>query len=412
MQLTITPAYSPWVNGPIVRINRDILQVIRAMTPEFRIGDKDWVYLVPLVQSSLNHTVVPLLGSHSPLELFTGLENSTPLSEFYLSDERRLQTVPASAELLNKKRERGENVVNVTVGDYVLRSRVDEKHGNKLQVMWVGPYQVTRADANSFRVKHLVTGDEQDVHASRLKFYSDDSLDVTDERLEHVSSQGIVLAVGKLKDHKWNNDINDFEILIGWKGLQPIEDSFEPMSDLAKEIRVLVGNYVTSTDDQRLHERWQELQRGHSDAQVHEKNQQALETHGLASLDGNENAGQLADACRGATEPLRKSFQPARNQRWGRQWTRMVSCTRVPRSKNFHLFEVANYELKRELGCLHVFGHAVQVAVRTGVRAVSCSVITTATEIVRAGAGGVHPDASTAQWLEDMGWKSGGVSDA
>eukprot|EP00644_Phytophthora_capsici_P005296 jgi/Phyca11/96901/e_gw1.1.1667.1 len=106
-QQSFTPAYSPWVNGSIERINRDVLQVIRAMILD------------------LNHTAVPSLGNHSPLELFTGLECPTPLSE-----------------LLNKKRERGDNLVNFTVGDYVLRSRVDEKHGNKLQVMWIGPYRV------------------------------------------------------------------------------------------------------------------------------------------------------------------------------------------------------------------------------------------------------------------------------
>ncbi|KAG3199075.1 hypothetical protein PC128_g5559 [Phytophthora cactorum] len=184
-QQTFTPAYCPWVNGSVER-------------------------------ASLNHTAVPSLGNHSPLELFTGLQNPTPLREFYLPDDNNLQTVPESEEidgyleqlresiqamhcavedqrlkerLLNKKRERGENLVNFTVGDCVLRSRVDEKHGNKLQVTWVGPYRVVRADTHSFRVQHLVTGDELDVHASRRKMYADDSLEVTDELLERVSTQ-------------------------------------------------------------------------------------------------------------------------------------------------------------------------------------------------------------------------------
>ncbi|KAG3060927.1 hypothetical protein PI124_g17444 [Phytophthora idaei] len=72
--------------------------------------------------------------------------------------------------LQNKKRSSGAQEANFSVGDYVLRSRVDEKFRNKLVVTWIGPYVVTRADTHSFRVKHLVTGDEQDVHASRLKF--------------------------------------------------------------------------------------------------------------------------------------------------------------------------------------------------------------------------------------------------
>eukprot|EP00644_Phytophthora_capsici_P007387 jgi/Phyca11/112243/e_gw1.21.358.1 len=106
-----TPAYSPWINGSVERVNRDILQ--------------DWVYLVPIIQANLNHTAVPSLANRAPVELFTGLECPTPLRE-----------------LLNKKKERGENLVNFTEGDFVLRSRVDEKHKNKLQVTWVGPYRV------------------------------------------------------------------------------------------------------------------------------------------------------------------------------------------------------------------------------------------------------------------------------
>uniref|UniRef100_H3H597 Integrase catalytic domain-containing protein n=1 Tax=Phytophthora ramorum TaxID=164328 RepID=H3H597_PHYRM len=285
-QQTFTPAYSPWVNGSIERVNRDILQVVRAMILSYKISYKDWVYLVPIIQSNLNHTAVPSLGNRAPVELFTGLQCPTPLSEFYLPNSNELQQVPPSQQidsyltdlrnslhemhckvedqrlkqrLLNKKRERGENLVNFAVGDFVLRSRVDEKNGNKLQVTWIGPYRVIRADSHSFRVQHLVTEDELDVHASRLKFYADSSLNVTDELLEHVASQGIILAVNELKEHRWNPDISDYEILVEWKGLQSIEDSYEPLQALAKEIRVLVNNYVELADDQQLRGHWQKI---------------------------------------------------------------------------------------------------------------------------------------------------------
>ncbi|KAE9273283.1 hypothetical protein PR003_g29951 [Phytophthora rubi] len=134
---SFTLAYSPWINGSVVRANRDILQVMRAMILEYKISYKDWV------------------------GLFTGLQCPTPLKEFYLLETGELQTVPDSdaidefleklrssihdmhkdvedqrekQRLLNKKRQRGENLVNFAVGDFVLRSRVDEKRGNKLQV--------------------------------------------------------------------------------------------------------------------------------------------------------------------------------------------------------------------------------------------------------------------------------------
>ncbi|KAG3118918.1 hypothetical protein PI125_g2464 [Phytophthora idaei] len=140
----------------------------------------------------------------------------------YFADLRsRLQAMHCDVEdqrlkqrLLNKKRERGENLVNFAVGDYVLRSRVDERQDNKLQVTWVGPYRVVRADTHSFTVEHLVTGELTDVHASRLKTYADDSLEVTEVLLEHVTSQGIVLAVNELKDHRWNTSIEDCELLV------------------------------------------------------------------------------------------------------------------------------------------------------------------------------------------------------
>ncbi|OWZ21984.1 hypothetical protein PHMEG_0003381 [Phytophthora megakarya] len=55
-------------------------------------------------------------------------------------------------------------------------------------------------------------------------------------------------------------DVNDGEfILVDWKGLQSIEDSYEPIGDLVKEIRVLVDNYVANADDQQPRELWQLL---------------------------------------------------------------------------------------------------------------------------------------------------------
>ncbi|OWZ15878.1 hypothetical protein PHMEG_00010406 [Phytophthora megakarya] len=273
-QQTFTPAYCPWINGSVERVNRDILQVLRAMILEYKISYKDWAYLIPMVQSSLNHTPVPSLGGKAPVELFTGLPCPSPLYEFYNPESKEMVHIPREAEkideflatlrtsiqamhkpvqderlkqrLLNQRRERGLHTVNFDVGDYVLRSRVDEKHCNKLQVTWTGPHIVVRADTNSFRVRHLVTGDESDVHPSRLKFYSDNSLDVSEELLEHIAAQGIVLAVNELVDHRWNTSIKDYEIRVNWRGLEPIEDSWEPLASLGNEIPILVDTYVTN----------------------------------------------------------------------------------------------------------------------------------------------------------------------
>ncbi|KAG2805017.1 hypothetical protein PC111_g18008 [Phytophthora cactorum] len=111
--------------GSIERVNRDTLQVIRAMILEYRV--QGMVYFVSLA--------------------------ATPLNEFYLPDGRRRQTIPVSAEIdgylmelrdsiqsmycamedqrlkqwiRNKKRDRGVNLlakeIRVLVTNYVART--------------------------------------------------------------------------------------------------------------------------------------------------------------------------------------------------------------------------------------------------------------------------------------------------
>jgi hypothetical protein len=97
--------------------------------------------------------------------------------------ERARQTVR------NQKQQKSARRPNFDVGDFVLRSRVDQKHYEKLFVTWVGPYQVVRADAHCFAVRHLLTGEETDVHPSRLKFDADQSLEVTAELRDHIADK-------------------------------------------------------------------------------------------------------------------------------------------------------------------------------------------------------------------------------
>eukprot|EP00644_Phytophthora_capsici_P011255 jgi/Phyca11/110519/e_gw1.18.275.1 len=114
----------------------------------------------------------------------------------------------------NQRRHQHAQQPNFDVGDYVLRSRVDQKHQDKLLVTWIGPYQITRADVHSFVVRHLVTGEETDVHSSRLTFYADSSLQITEEIREHVAAQGQILAVNDLLDYRWNSQKKDYDILV------------------------------------------------------------------------------------------------------------------------------------------------------------------------------------------------------
>ncbi|ETP27552.1 hypothetical protein F442_23171, partial [Phytophthora nicotianae P10297] len=148
--------------------------------------------------------------------------------------------------------------------NFVLRSRVDEKHVNKLLVTWVGPYVVTEAHSRHFVVRDLVTGKSRDVHASRLKFFADSDLEVTGELLQHVTSQGVVLDVDKIKQHRWNAQRKDYELYVTWHGLEDIEDSWEPFAAMARDVRVLIDTYVITAEDTQLAEHWTRLSRPQS----------------------------------------------------------------------------------------------------------------------------------------------------
>ncbi|ETK95725.1 hypothetical protein L915_01372 [Phytophthora nicotianae] len=100
----------------------------------------------------------------------------------------------------------------------------------------MGPYVVTKCNTHSFTVKYLITGNESNVHASRLKFFPESDLEVTEELREHVSAQGVILKVEAIREHRWNPDMRDFELLMSWEGLKPIEDSWEPMKVMHEDI--------------------------------------------------------------------------------------------------------------------------------------------------------------------------------
>ncbi|KAE8997634.1 hypothetical protein PF010_g21619 [Phytophthora fragariae] len=143
-------AYSPWKNGSVERVNRDILQVLKALALEFRVSLQDWPHLLPLVQSSINHSPVSSLANHAPIELFTGLPCPNTLDSVFFSGgkgrvvtlsrpqqstEQHLAALRASIRdmhkaakaererqhLRYKARQRYEREVNFSVGDYVHR---------------------------------------------------------------------------------------------------------------------------------------------------------------------------------------------------------------------------------------------------------------------------------------------------
>ncbi|OWY98346.1 hypothetical protein PHMEG_00030909, partial [Phytophthora megakarya] len=271
-------AYSPWINGSVERINRDILQVVRVMLMELQLNTREWVYLLPVIQANLNHTPVSSLNNRAPSELFTLLPVPNPLKSVVVPRPRKdivldvvsgLDNVESLRESLHsmhkevverKEARRRQNQrnssgtpCNFTEGDFVLWSRIDSRlSNNKLLVRWVGPFEVTKALPHSFKVRHLVTNKIYNVHGSRLKFFADSSLDVTEELIAHVGNQGMVLEIEEFKAHRFVKTRKEWQLLVSWDGLQAEENSWESLTAMAKEVPVKVSEYIGGTSDSAI----------------------------------------------------------------------------------------------------------------------------------------------------------------
>ena len=70
-----------------------------------------------------------------------------------------------------------------------------------------------------FKIENLVTKKTHVVHASRLKFYREDSLRVTQELLDYVSSQGELIEIEEIQDFRWNKELKRYELKVAWLGV-------------------------------------------------------------------------------------------------------------------------------------------------------------------------------------------------
>ncbi|KAJ0408407.1 hypothetical protein ATCC90586_009182 [Pythium insidiosum] len=218
---TFVPVYTPWVNGTVECLNRDVLQVMRESEPD----------------------PVRSLGDKAPVELFTGLHVPPPLDAIQLPKEGRrkgkLMMINLDAfdvELERLRTSLQEMYAEAT--DRKERTRMYQSMAKKGKIENFSV--VTEALPYSFMVCHLITGEVFEVHEYRLKFYDNASFEVTNEVLEHVGKQGIVTAVREIRDHRYNRAAKQWELLVSWRGLQEIEGLWELLSSLKREIPVMV----------------------------------------------------------------------------------------------------------------------------------------------------------------------------
>ena len=266
----------PWANGTIERVNVEVLRIIRALISEFKLSHLEWFKLLPLIQHIINATPSQRLGNHSPMEVFLGrkpphlLSAIFPLSIKTIDDikiihDERIKNVNAllkSMDEMHKKveysqrktreqnrqkrlKDKAVKEMNFQEGDFVLHACSEDYAGAKLLVRWQGPYKIIKCKNQwIFLIEDLNTGSIKEVHYSRLKFYHDKSLNVSEELKQQVAHNQQGYEVKTFLDHRQNRISKEWELLTVWKGFSHQEATWESLQTLFDDLPEKVRKYV------------------------------------------------------------------------------------------------------------------------------------------------------------------------
>ena len=126
---------------------------------------------------------------------------------------------------------------------------------NKLTATFRGPYRVLIVKSEWIcEVQHLITNNVRLAHTTCLKFYSDSSLNITTDLLQHIQHQDMVYEVDSIMDH-WQTMTPSgpkLEFKIHWKAFDSLEDSWEPAETLQDDIPLLIHQYAELHDNDAL----------------------------------------------------------------------------------------------------------------------------------------------------------------
>ncbi|KAF0702603.1 hypothetical protein AaE_015828 [Aphanomyces astaci] len=245
-----TTARCPWANGTVEVVMRQLLRLFRACLSE-------WLMLI------MNQLPSPSLGGVAPVTAMSGRPAMSPLDTIILPGSLKSATlaeiesmqranIDQAREALdamhkemnatnslkrdrarkahNKKR--GMQMAQFVVGDYVLYQDVWQHHRAKLRTTWCGPAVVTAvASSWLYEVKNLITGDDKEAHASRLKFYADKSLHVSEDFKEHVAHNSEGYEVEAIVDARY----------VAAK--KAYENSWEPAATIKEDVSVTLKKF-------------------------------------------------------------------------------------------------------------------------------------------------------------------------
>jgi transposase InsO family protein len=275
----LTVAWVPWSHGSVERLNRTILQATRAMLSEMRLSFSCWPSLMPAVQHCLNHTPLQRLAGHAPVTVMTGHAPDDPLEALYIAGKDEVKQLSkgeleswadyvdrirkdldlvhkevAEQQLMeqqrrdraHKRKHPSMQRANFGEGDFVLTAKVlvdGQKLPNKLSVRWTGPHRIVDVlSEHIFEVQHLITGARRQVHASRLRYYCDSKLEVTEELYEQVAFDDEAFVIEKLIEFRPSS--SSYEFLVQWQGFEASDRTWTSFETLKEDVPALLTQWL------------------------------------------------------------------------------------------------------------------------------------------------------------------------
>ena len=275
----VTTPYIHYPNGTVEVINKLVLQAFRCLISELRWKKEEWPYLLPTIMHYLNHKPQARLGGRAPIAVMTGMEADNPIEvtfrhlvttgarttnvftvvdsgvvDKYMSDlQDHLQVMHkdvadmTEAQRARHRKAKLRNVkhANFGLGEYVLIARDVVKTGQKLHLTWRGPFHIVELHSHHvYTVEDILTGVRTKVHASRMKFYSDRDLNLTESIKVQKAFDDETFTVESILAARTNAITGQQELHIRWAGFSEAEDSWEPLNVIQEAAPSLVRAFV------------------------------------------------------------------------------------------------------------------------------------------------------------------------
>jgi Chromo (CHRromatin Organisation MOdifier) domain len=244
------------------------------MLKELGKSDEEWPDVLAQTEFVLNHTHRKGLAGHTPVEVHGGTKPSKAMDAIFSAAQQHVIKAPQTEEIqqnferliyslqkihkeVDSEKEKTRrtkhrrptqpnvSLPNFHLGDYVLWSQADQKYKDKLQVRWKGPFRITKILSDYvYIIQHLITNETREVHCTRLRFYHDASLEITEEIQSHINTQGMIYHVNSIVGVRYNPSNKKWEVLVKWQGFQNIEDTWEPFVPILEDVPEKVIEYL------------------------------------------------------------------------------------------------------------------------------------------------------------------------